>query len=120
MTSDIQIGNAELDSSDTRGWLIGSFIKDEFGLRHTDDIELKWSILKQGNARTEWVTGETRTTIGILLSGKVTMEFRDRSITFDKPGDYVMWGPGIDHKWNSPKDAVWLTIRWPSETQAGF
>lgn len=27
MALDIQIGNAKLDSSDTRGWLIGSFIE---------------------------------------------------------------------------------------------
>jgi hypothetical protein len=114
--TNIQIGNAELDSLDTRGWLIGSFIEEQFGLRHSDDIELKWGILKAGDARTEWVTGETRTTIGILVSGKFTMEFRDQSVTFDKLGDYVMWGSGTDHKWKSPTDTVWLTIRWPSKS----
>ena len=115
MTLDIQTGNAELDSVDTRGWFVGSFIEEKFGLRHTEDIELKWGVLKAGDARDEWVTGETRTTIGILISGKFTMEFREQLLTFDKPGDYVMWGPGTDHKWHSPEDAVWLTIRWPSK-----
>lgn len=115
MTSNIQIGSAELDSSDTRGWLIGSFIEEKFGLRHTDDIELKRGVLKTGDTRAEWVIGETRTAIGILISGKFTMEFRDQTVTFDKPGDYVMWGPGTDHKWNAPEDAIWLTIRWPSK-----
>ena len=115
MVSDIQTGNAGLDSSGTRGWLVGSFIEEKFGLRHTDNIELKWGVLKTGDARAEWVTGETRTTIGILISGKFTVEFRDQSVTFDKPGDYAVWGPGTDHKWNSPEDAVWLTIRWPSK-----
>ena len=114
MATSIQTGNAELDSINTRGWFVGNFIKEEFGLRHTDDIELKWGVLKAGDERAEWVTGETRTTIGILISGKFTMDFRDRSLTFDKPGDYVMWGPGTDHKWYAPEDAVWLTIRWPS------
>jgi hypothetical protein len=115
MKSNIQIGDAEIDSSTTRGWLIGSFIEEQFGLRHSDDVELKWGVLKAGDARTEWVTGETRTTIGILISGTFTMEFRDRSVTFDKPGGYVMWGPGTDHKWIAPHDAIWLTIRWPSQ-----
>lgn len=115
MTSNIQVGNAEIDSSDTRGWLIGSFVEEKFGLRHTDDIELKWGVLKAGDARTEWATEETRTSIGILISGTFTMEFRDQSVTFDKPGDYVMWGPGTDHRWNAPKDAIWITIRWPSK-----
>lgn len=115
MTSDIQIGNVELDSSATRGWLVGNFVEEKFGLRHSDDVELKWGVLKAGEARAEWVTDEARTSIGILISGKFTMEFRDRSVTFDRPGDYVMWGLGTDHKWSAPEDAVWLTIRWPSK-----
>lgn len=114
MSTGIQIGNAELDSQDTRGWLIGSFIQEQFGLRHTEDIELKWGILKAGDARAEWATGEMQTAIGILISGEFTMEFRDQTLTFEKPGDYVIWGPGIDHKWNAPQDSVWLTIRWSS------
>lgn len=112
--SDIQTGNAKLDSLSTRGWLIGSFIEKQLGLRHSEDVEIKWGSHKAGNAREEWVTGETRTAIGILISGKFVMEFPDRQITFDKPGDYVMWGPGTDHKWHAPEDCVWLTIRWPS------
>ena len=115
MTSDIIIGNAQQDTLDTRGWLIGEFIEETCGLRHTDGIEVKWGALKAGDARTEWVAGETRVALGILISGTMTMEFRDRTITFDTPGDYVMWGPGTDHKWNAPTDALWLTIRWPSE-----
>lgn len=113
-SNSIQTGNARLDSNDTRGWLIGSFIKEEFGLRHTKDVELKWGVQKAGTAREEWVTGETRTTIGILISGSFEMEFRNRTVRFDQPGDYVMWGPGVDHKWHALTDSIWLTIRWPS------
>lgn len=116
MLPTIQSGNVEIDSSDTRGWLIGSFIEEGLGLRHSDDIELKWGILKAGDTRDQWVTGETRTTIGILISGEFTMDFRGGSMTFSKPGDYVMWGPGTDHKWTSPAETVWLTIRWPSKS----
>ena len=110
----IQTGNAEIDSSNNRGWLVGSFIEEKFGLRHSDDVEIKWGVQKAGSAREEWVTGETRTSIGILISGKFTMEFHDQELTFEKPGDYVMWGPGTEHRWNAPEDCVWLTIRWPS------
>lgn len=108
----IEIGNAAKDTKDTRGWLIGSFIEEKAGMRHTDNFELKWGVHKTGEERTEWVTGETRTTLGILISGSFTMEFRDRTVTFDTPGDYVMWGPGVDHKWRAASDAVWLTVRW--------
>lgn len=110
----IQTGNAELDSTDMRGWLMGSFIEEKFGLRHSDAVEIKWGAQKAGNAREEWVTDETRTSIGILISGKFVMQFPDQELTFEKPGDYVIWGPGTDHKWYAPVDCVWLTIRWPS------
>ena len=110
----IQTGNAEIDSADTRGWFVGSFIGEQFGLRHTNDVEIKWGVLKAGDERQEWVTGETRTAVGILISGTFEMEFRDQTLRFDTPGDYVMWGKGTDHKWRAPADCVWLTIRWPS------
>lgn len=112
----IQTGNIEVDSANTRGWLVGNFIEEKFGLRHTKDVEIKWGVHQKGIGREEWVTGETRTAIGILISGTLEMEFRDRKIIFDKPGDYIMWGPGTDHRWRATTDCVWLTIRWPSTT----
>jgi hypothetical protein len=110
----IQTGNASVDSTDMRGWLVGSFIEEKLGLRHSTDVEIKWGVQPAGTAREEWVTGETRTTIGILINGTFEMEFRDRKLHFDKPGDYVMWGPGVDHRWRAPTGCIWLTIRWPS------
>jgi hypothetical protein len=115
MQNSIQTGNANVDSNDTRGWFVGDFIEEKYGLRHDKLVEMKWGVLKEGDERTEWATGETRTTIGILISGMFTMEFRDKLLTFDTPGDYVMWGPGVDHRWHADKDAVWLTIRWFSQ-----
>jgi len=112
--SAIITGNAKLDSADTRGWLIGNFTPDELGLRHTDDIEIKWGEHAAGEAREAWVTGETRTAISILVSGEFTVEFRDQTASLIKPGDYVMWGPGTEHKWRAAKDSVVLTVRWPS------
>ena len=110
----IQSGNAAEDSTETRGWFVGHFIEQSLGLRHSDDVELKWGVHKAGEARTEWVTGESRTTIALLISGKFEAEFRDQTVTLSKPGDYAMWGTGVDHKWQVIEDAVVLTIRWPS------
>lgn len=110
----VQAGNMATDAADTRGWLVGSFISQQLGLRHSDNVEIKWGTHAAGEARVEWVTGETRTTIGILVAGSFEMEFRDQTLRFDTPGDYVMWGPGTDHKWRAPTDCTWLTIRWPS------
>jgi len=108
----IQVGNAEADGQ--CGWLVGSFIDEKLGLRHSKDVELKWSTHVAGEERPEWVTGETRTTIGILVSGRWEMIFRDQTVILSKPGDFVMWGPGEDHRWRALADAVMITVRWPS------
>lgn len=111
----IQTGNAQLDSTESRGWLIGNFLPKNSGLRYSEAVELKWGTHRAGEARTDWVTGETRTTVGVLVSGEFEMEFRDRTVALSKPGDYVMWGPGVDHKWCATQDCVLLTVRWPAE-----
>jgi len=108
--SEIYTGNAEVDGSGARGWIIGSFIPK--GLRHSEAVEIKWGLHKAGEARDEWVTGEQRTTICVLISGTFTIQFRDREVTLGKAGDYVMWGEGIDHKWLTQGDSVVMTVRW--------
>jgi quercetin dioxygenase-like cupin family protein len=35
-------------------------------------------------------------------------------VPLTRPGDYVVWGPGVDHSWRAEQDAVVLTVRWPS------
>lgn len=110
----IQTGNAELDSKDSRGWFVGHFLGEEFGLRSTKDVELKWGIHPAGEVRDGWVTQEARTTICILISGDCTVIFRDQETNLKQQGDYVMWGPGTDHTFNVTEDSVVLTIRWPS------
>lgn len=113
--SNIQVGNAAVDAQ--KGWFVGSFIDERLGLRHSEDVELKWGIHPAGEKRTEWVIGETRTAISILISGKFEIVFRNQTITMSKPGDFVMWGKGDDHKWRTIEDAVVLTARWPSIRQ---
>lgn len=112
--SSICIGNAHSDSVETRGWFVGSFLSKEFGLRHSNDVEIKWGDHTVGARRQEWVTGEVRTAVAVLISGEFVMEFRDRTVTLSKPGDYVMWGPGVDHRWHVDQKATIITIRWPS------
>jgi mannose-6-phosphate isomerase-like protein (cupin superfamily) len=116
MTNSVQFGNAS-DDPTYRGWLIGHFVDQSKGLRHSDDIELKWAHHPRGEERPDWVTKETRTSVSILVSGKWEMIFQDQSVTLSKPGDYVMWGPGTDHKWRALEDTVLLTVRWPSVEQ---
>lgn len=116
MATEIATGNAALDTTTTRGWLVGHFI--DGGLRHDYDVEIKWGVHKAGEARTDWVINEVRSTITILISGKIEIEFRDQTVTLEKQGDYVMWGFDTDHKWRMLEDSTVITIRWPSVTEA--
>lgn len=114
--SRIVTGNAGVDSQPTRHWLVGHFIPAH-NIRHSNDVEIKWATHRQGDERSEWVTGEKRTSIALLISGTVTMEFRDRKCKLAAPGDYVLWGVGVDHRWSAAADSVVITIRWPSVRQ---
>lgn len=110
----IHVGNAELDGRNTRGWIVGNFIP-EGCIRHSDDVEVKWAVHKAGTGRDDWVEGEHRTTVCILVSGKAAVEFLDREpVILEKAGDYVMWGVGVSHKRKALEDCVTVTIRWPS------
>lgn len=108
--TDIYSGNAQIDGMDYRGWIVGSFVPE--GLRHCKTVEIKWGMHKAGEGRADWATDERRTTICILISGKLKMHFRERNVLLETAGDYLMWGEGIDHRWQSIDDSIVLTIRW--------
>ena len=109
-------GNAATDSDQYRGWLLGHFIDpDAGGVRHTDALEVKCGIHPAGQERPNgWTTGEDRTTLLMLITGRWRLELTVGTFTLDAPGDYVVWGPGIDHTWKAEADSTMLTIRWPS------
>lgn len=108
-------GNAYQDGPERRGWFVGHFMP-EGDLRRTEDVEIKWGQHVQGESRGEWVVGEDRNTVLVLVSGKFTVIFRDGERTLESQGDYLMWGPGVDHSWRADEDAVTMTVRWnPTE-----
>lgn len=111
--NNIRTGNTNVDAIETRQWLVGSFMP-EGDLRNTEHVEVKWGNHPKGDKREEWVTGETRTTIAILIAGKFALEFPDQKVELLKQGDYAMWGPGTNHRWEALENTVFLTIRWPS------
>ncbi len=108
-------GNAAAENDQHRGWLLGHFIDGEDAtIRKTNALEVKWGIHKAGEERPEWTTGEDRTTLFMLISGKWRLDLTVGTFTLDRPGDYIVWGPGIDHSWQAQADSTVLTIRWPS------
>ncbi|GGL56085.1 hypothetical protein GCM10010095_46370 [Streptomyces anthocyanicus] len=113
MTDIVYAGNAGKDAALDRGWLLGHF-KDPSDLRHSEDVEIKWGVHPKGDERAHWVTGEDRTALQVLVSGRFRVDFPGRSVVLAEQGDYVVWGRGVDHSWYAEEESVVLTVRWPS------
>jgi hypothetical protein len=112
MEDQIYVGNAAVDATGDRGWLVGHF-KPAADMRHSDDVEIKWGIHASGDRRAQWVTGEKRTAVLILISGRFWVELPGRSVLLARPGDYVMFR-GIGHSWHAEEASVVMSVRWPS------
>ncbi|NUR82972.1 MAG: signal peptidase I [Nonomuraea sp.] len=107
----VYVGNADVDGD--RGWLLGHFRPEGHPLR-SDELEIKWGNHPKGDTRAEWVRGERRTAVLVLISGRFRMEFPGRDVVLAERGDYVVWGHGVDHSWYAEEESVVLTVRWPS------
>lgn len=112
MTEEIYVGNAAVDAPTDRGWLLGHF-KPAGDVRHSGDVEIKWGMHQPGDRRAQWVTGERRTALLMLISGRFRVELPDRDVLLTKQGDYVVFH-GIGHSWEAEEESVLLTVRWPS------
>lgn len=107
-------GNAADDGAERRGWILGHFMEPSTGDRSTNALEVKWGIHQAGEKRSDWVTGERRTTLVLLIQGHFDVVFRDGNASLARQGDYLVWGPGVDHSWEAKQDSVVVTVRWPS------
>ncbi len=112
MEDQIYVGNAAVDAPGDRGWLVGHF-KPPADMRHSDDVEIKWGIHAPGDRRAQWVTGEKRTAVLILISGRFWVELPGRSVLLVRQGDYVVFR-GISHSWHAEEESVVMSVRWPS------
>lgn len=107
-------GNANEDGANDRGWILGHFIRPTEDIRSTKDVEVKWGVHPAGDKRPEWTKDDQRTTMLLLVQGQFRLDLTEGSVTLAKQGDYVVWGPGIDHLWEAIADSVVITVRWPS------
>jgi hypothetical protein len=107
-------GTAEGDGREYRGWILGHFIDPAEGVRSTKDVEIKWGVHPAGDKRVQWTTDDQRTTLVFRVSGKFRIDLTEGSFTLEREGDYLVWGPRIDHAWEAITDAVVVTVRWPS------
>ncbi|MEH0548886.1 signal peptidase I [Streptomyces sp. B21-105] len=113
MSDNVYVGNAGKDAALDHGWLLGHF-KDAHDPRHSADVEIKWGVHPRGDERVKWVSGEVRTALLVLVSGRFRVELPGRSVVLAEQGDYIVWGKGVDHSWYAEEESVVLTVRWPS------
>ena len=106
-------GKASADGPLNAGWLLGHFLPPD-DPRHSDEVEIKWGVHPAGQERAEWVRGESRKTLAVLVSGRFRLRFPDRDALLAEPGEYAVWGKGVDHSWVAEIDSIVLIVRWPS------
>jgi hypothetical protein len=114
VSDNVYVGRAVPDGVANQGWLVGHFMPPG-DLLHSADVEVKWGVHVAGERRAAWATAETRTALLVLIRGSFDVELHDRTVLLRAPGDYLVWGPGVDHSWLArTADTVVLTVRWPS------
>ena len=85
---ELKSGNAPMDSGTSGSWLISNFehwaygLESEFdarnfGLRNSNDVEIKWALHPKGETRPgAWAPSSDKTGVSILLSGHFVVTFR--------------------------------------------
>jgi hypothetical protein len=112
MSGRIYTGSAPQDAPECRGWLLGHFMPPG-DIRHSTDVEIKWGVHPCGDRRALWVTGEVRTAVIVLVSGRFRIDFPEQSVVLAERGDYVVF-ESVDHSWFAEEASVIVGIRWPS------
>jgi hypothetical protein len=117
-TRSFYFGNAVVDQVRDSGWFVGQFVPAELGLRHQNDVEVKWGIHPDGEKRPRpWASGHG-TTISVLIHGILRVTFHvdptPQIVTLQKEGDYLIFGPDTVHSWEAIGHTVVLSLRFPS------
>jgi quercetin dioxygenase-like cupin family protein len=79
---------------------------------------MKWGVHRKGESRRAWAVGRPDWSLSILVSGHFTITFVDSAYELTSPGDFVIWGPGVEHSWNAHADSVVVTVRWREQDGA--
>ena len=130
MQSGITTGNAKTDGKEFRFWFVGqieqwckenniTFDKEKYGLRSTNDIEIKWGMYKKDDARLVWAERSDKIAMSILIRGDFIFHFREsnnlsrlKEVRLRNEGDYVIWREDMEHTWEMLENSEILTLRW--------
>ena len=118
MSETVHSGNATFDGEPHRGWFVGHFIDVAADPRATGSVGIKWGIHPAGEKRVAWAVNREATTLSVLIHGRFRLTFAGESFLLERPGDYVIWAPGVPHHWEAEAASVVLTVRWPSRSDS--
>ena len=132
---EIEVGNAGAVDTGGTGWFIGFgdwTLSDDPGpvnLRFLPPdalargLQVKWMTHPAHDPRGTGKPCSEGRTISLLVSegGRFRLEFSPEPSfspgglvrhTLDRHGDFVIWGPGLHHRWFVDETCTILTIRW--------
>jgi hypothetical protein len=84
-------GNARADGEDRRGWFVRYFMLPD-DIRMSKDVEVKWGTHPAAEQREAWQADEYRTTVLVLVQGRLRINLSVDSYVLEREGDYAMWG----------------------------
>ena len=113
-TPGVTSGNAAEAGAGRDGWMLGHFLAGDDAARATAAVEVKWAVYEGGEARVAWGVNDRAHTLAILVRGRFRLRFREHEVLLDKEGDYVLWEPGVPHRWQAEGPTSVVTVRWPS------
>jgi hypothetical protein len=138
----VELGNAwALRSPDTphTNWVVGDHGGIPEGslrfLRHggnpqgaevVEGMALKWFVHFPSDAP-EWGEGKPISSGRSLslLAGEGSFELHfqrgaeEQIVLLENPGDFVVWGPGLAHRWRALKPSAVITLRWNVMAEEG-
>ena len=94
---------------------MGHFIEPVDDPRSTNAVEIKWHTHPAGDLKQAWTKSIEATTVAILISGRFIFRFPEQEVLLTQQGDYVLWAPGVFHRWQAEEESIILTLRWPSK-----
>ena len=107
-------GNAAVDGTARRGWLVGHFAGEPGAPTRSEAVEVKWGVHPAGEQRSIAAVNATATTLSLLVRGRFRLRFPDRVVILEREGDYAVWPPGVAHDWLAEEESIVVTVRWPS------
>ncbi len=75
-------------------------------------LKLKWGDHRAKESRKGWDTGLKEWSLSVLIKGRFSIQFKDKTYTLKRRGDFVVWRPGVSHTWRANSKSLILTVRW--------